>query len=139
MMLDAGCRRGRAINRLLGAVMCCATAFAHAAERSGTDIMNEYLNRHQLYPYVYEEQTMVLMDAAGNRDVRSARRYSRAEVSGSVNFLLVFDPPPGIRGVALLAQRDADGVQSSGVYLPAFGKLLKSSVGDIRSSNFPGH
>ena len=98
---------------------------AHAEEEwTGQRIMKEAFKRHHLSPYVYEEQTMILMDSAGHRDVRDVRRFSRVESDGTVKFLLVFDNPAEVRGVALLAIRYPSGKTESGVYLPAFGKKL---------------
>ena len=94
-------------------------------EWDGRKIIAESLARHQQFPFVYEEQTMVLMDASGHRDVRRCRRFTRSEQDGTVKFLLVFDDPAEIRGVALLAIRAADGSVQRGVYLPAFGPELK--------------
>ena len=44
---------------------------------SGLQIMREAKRRHEHFPYVFEEQTMVLIDAQGNRSVRKLRRFSR--------------------------------------------------------------
>lgn len=101
---------------------------------SAARIMQESHRRHEQFPYVYEEQTMVLSDASGKREVRKCRRFSRAEEDGSFKFLLVFDDPEEIRGVALLAVRNPDGTVERGVYLPAFGDTLKRSTGED-----PGH
>lgn len=105
---------------------------------TGSRIMDEVFKRHELFPYVFEEQTMIMMDHAGNRDVRKARRFSRVEKDGTVRYLLVFDHPAEIRGVALLATRHHTGVVESGVYLPAFGKELKSNAGKSRGIHFLG-
>jgi hypothetical protein len=105
---------------------------------AGRRIMDEVFRRHEQFPYVFEEQTMVLMDDAGNRDVRKARRYSRVETDGTVKYLLVFDGPPEIRGVALLAVRKSTGEGESSIYLPAYGKQLRSSAGGGRGSHFLG-
>jgi hypothetical protein len=105
---------------------------------SGRDIMDEVFRRHEQFPYTYEEQTMVLMDAAGHRDARKLRRFSRIESDGTLKYLLVFDHPEEVRGVALLALRDPAGRVESGIYLPAFGRLLKSGSGDVRGSQFLG-
>lgn len=105
---------------------------------TGRGIMDAVFKRHQLFPYVFEEQTMVMMDGAGNRDVRKARRFSRVEKDGTVKYLLVFDDPAEVRGVALLAIRQPSGKTESGIYLPAFGKQLKSSARESRGSHFLG-
>jgi len=101
-------------------------------------IMAEQLRRNALFPYVYEEQTMVLTDEAGNREVRQCRRFSRVEPDATVKFLLVFDAPKEIRGVALLAVREPGGNTRGGVYLPAFGTALKRPAGDELGGHFLG-
>jgi len=52
---------------------------AERAPLSGAAIVRESLRRHELYPYVYEEQTLILSDAQQQRDVRRIRRYSRLD------------------------------------------------------------
>jgi hypothetical protein len=105
---------------------------------TGPRIMKEVFKRHELFPYIFEEQTMILMDDAGNRNVRKVRRFSRVEKDGTVKYLMVFDDPEEVRGVALLAVRYPSGVGESGIYLPAFGKKLNSQAGNARGSNFLG-
>ena len=100
--------------------------------------MREVQHRHEQFPYVYEEQTMVLMDAHGNRSVRRCRRFSRTDDDNGAKFLLIFDDPEEIRGVALLAVRDAHGNTEQGVYLPAFGAELKQPAPERRSGHFLG-
>ena len=92
---------------------------------TGRRIMEEVFKRHELFPYVYEKQTLIMTDSAGNRDVREMRRFSRAERDGTVKYLLVFDNPVEIRGVALLAIRQPSGQGESKIYLPAFGKVIE--------------
>lgn len=108
------------------------------ADWDGERIMRESQHRHQQFPYVYEEQTMVLIDAAGQRSVRRCRRFTRYEDGGEVKFLLVFDEPAEIRGVALLARRSTDGDTTHGVYLPAYGKELKRAEGEGLGGHFLG-
>jgi len=105
---------------------------------TGRRIMDEVLKRHEMFPYVFEEQTMILTDGAGNRNVRKLRRFSRVEKDGTVKYLLVFDHPAEVRGVALLAIRQPTGPIENKVYLPAFGRALKSNAGDDRGSHFLG-
>ncbi len=105
---------------------------------TGRRIMDEFFKRHEMFPYVFEEQTVIMTDSAGNRDVRKARRFSRVEKDETVKYLLVFDNPSEVRGVALLAIRHQTGPVESMIYLPAFGKELKSNIGKSRGSNFLG-
>ncbi len=107
-------------------------------DTSGIEIMEEVQKRHQQFPYIYEEQFMVMEDIHGDRDTRKARRYSRVEEDGSVKFLLLFDYPQEVKGVALLANRDADGNTRKYIYLPAFGEQLIESTGEGSNDNFLG-
>jgi hypothetical protein len=108
------------------------------SETSGAEIMEEVQKRHQQFPYIYEEQSMVMEDRHGDRDTRKARRYSRVEEDGSVKFLLLFDYPQEVKGVALLANRDAEGHTSKYIYLPALGERLIESTGEGSNDNFLG-
>jgi len=105
---------------------------------TGRRVMDEVFKRHEMFPYVFEEQTIIMMDSAGNRDVRKSRRFSRVEKDGTVKHLLVFDNPAEVRGVAVLAIHHHSGSVESGIYLPAFGKKLKSNAGKSRGSHFLG-
>lgn len=105
---------------------------------TGRRVMDEVFKSYQLSPYVFEEQTMILMDRAGNRDVRMVRHFSRVEKDGTAKYLLVFDNPAEVRGVALLAIRKRSGREESGIYLPAFGKELKANSRNSRGSHFLG-
>ncbi len=109
-----------------------------AQELDGEHIMTQAQRRHQQFPYVYEKQTMILVDAAGNRRVRQSRLYTRMQAEGSVKFLLIFDQPEEIRGVALLAKRSAEGAIQSGIYLPAFGPVFKRPRGSGLDDQFLG-
>jgi hypothetical protein len=104
----------------------------------GLEIMNEVYKRHQQFAYIYEEQSMVMMDKNGDRDTRKVKRYSRVEVDGSVKFLLLFYSPDEISGVALLANRDALGKTDKYIYLPAFGEQLIENVSSGKDGKFLG-
>jgi len=107
-------------------------------EATGLEIMQEVHRRHQQFAYIYEEQSMVMIDRNGDRDTRKVKRYSRVEDDGTVKFLLIFDSPDEIRGVALLASRDASGKTKKYVYLPAFGEQLLESVSSGLDGKFLG-
>ena len=103
---------------------------------TGLQIMQESFKRHELFPHVLEQQSMILTDARGNSNVRKLSRYSRIEQDGTVKFLLLFKAPEALRKVALLAIRSASGQEKSTVYLPAFGKEMKSTGTEKRNSRF---
>ena len=105
---------------------------------SALRVMRETQRRHEQFPYVYEEQTMVLMDAQSHRSVRRSRRFSRTEADGTAKFLLVLDDPQEIRGVALLAIKHVNGEVERGVYLPAYGAQFKRPPKSSNSGHFLG-
>jgi len=113
---------------LLGGLLLLYGQLLLAAEQilSGEEIMTEAHTRHEIYPYVFEQQQFVMTDRKGMKTVRQARRYWRLEDDEVFHFLLVFDEPPEVRGVALLASLKPDGTTDGGVYLPAFGPELKT-------------
>lgn len=105
---------------------------------SGRELMEESYQRHRQFPYVYEEQSMVLIDRNGQRETRKVRRYSRVEEDGSAKFLLLFVSPREVYGTALLATRTPDGEMSKSVYLPAYGEELIESGSAGSDNNFLG-
>lgn len=104
----------------------------------GLRIMEEVHARHRQFPYVYEEQSLLLIDRNGRRDIRKVRRYSRVEDDGTVRLLLLFDSPVEVKGVALLAARSPEGTISKYVYLPALAEQLIESSGASADSDFLG-
>jgi len=101
-------------------------------------IMHESLLRHDLYPYVYEEQTLVLMDRHKQRDVRRIKRYSRLEADGSFKSLLEFVHPDSLAGSALLFLRSGEDQQSSRILLPALGPHLIEYQGGMSGGQMLG-
>ncbi|MDQ6979197.1 MAG: outer membrane lipoprotein-sorting protein [Mariprofundaceae bacterium] len=126
---------------LLSAMLIGASevqAGADSADWSGHKIILTSLQKHQYYPYVFEQQTMILMDQHGHRDVRSVRRFSRLDEDGTARFVLVFDYPEEVSGVSLLVEQQPEQVRSSQIYLPAFGKRLIRSDSSRASQYFMG-
>jgi len=119
-------------------LLCSPWSLAEEKRLSGEEIMTEARSRHEIYPYVFEQQRFVMTDRKGGKTVRQARRYWRLEDNGMFHFLLVFDEPPEVRGVALLALRQPDGTTSGGVYLPAFGPELKTGGEDENATAVMG-
>ncbi len=97
------------------------------ATASGRDLMEAVYSRHEQYPYVYEEQSMILIDRFNNKETRTLKRYSRVNSDGTINFLLLFDSPLEVEGVAILAKRLPSGVTEQAFFLPALGGGLISS------------
>jgi hypothetical protein len=119
-----------------------STQYANA---SGEALIRLMHDRHQQYPYVYEEQSMVLIDRQGNRETRNLRRYSRVDEvfdadKGAVKvarYMLVFDSPNDVKGVVLLAEKRGEQTHQS-MYLPAFGKVMITNEGNSRLEKFLG-
>lgn len=95
---------------------------------AGTKIMQEVQKRHLLGTSIYEELTLILTDRLGNRDTRNLRRYMRMDAEGNARFLILFDSPDDVRGVALLIQRDTSGNTLQKVYLPASGRAEMQQI-----------
>ncbi|MBI5185846.1 MAG: outer membrane lipoprotein-sorting protein [Nitrospinae bacterium] len=124
----------------LPSVVCCVLLCFQCAcaeeELTGLDIMQEVFKRHETAPFVFEEQSVILMDKAGNHDVRVARRFSRTEKEGTAKYLFTLDNPAELRGVALLAALLPSGGVETGVYLPALGKELVAGEREDRGGRF---
>jgi len=114
---------------------------AHRKSLAGLDartIIGETQKRHELYPFVYEEWTLVLMDDRRRRDVRRMRRYSRLEENGMFRSLLRFDFPASIAGTTLLFTRKPNSGQSTRIFLPALGARMVGYAGTMRSGQILG-
>lgn len=115
-----------------------------ALELDGAGVMEEVFQRHRIAPYVYEEQTMVLLDGRGDgeertRDVRHLRRYTRANGDGSLKHMMIFDRPEEIRGSGFLIHKSPDGEARATLYLPALKKKFQSvAQGGGRGGRFMG-
>lgn len=105
---------------------------------TGPRVMDEVFKRHERFPCVVEEQTIILKNGEGNRDIRKAHRFSRVEEDGSRGVLLVFDTPPEVHGVALLGIAQPSSRLEWRIYLPALGKRLSSCGGDCGGAPFLG-
>lgn len=105
-------------------------AIAIGPASSGRAILEAVYARHEQYPYVYEEQSMVLVDRREHRQTRHLRRYSRIDAQGTMKILLQFRSPRDVQGVALLATHRRDGRHERSVFLPALGPYLIANHGD---------
>jgi hypothetical protein len=122
---------------LLTAIFASAADFQFS-EASGRVLMQQVYDTHQQYPYVYEEQSLVLIDRDGNRETRKVKLYSRIDPILFQRFLLLFESPEEVKGVAVLAERNANGDTRQAIYLPALGESMIESSGDSSDTNFLG-
>ncbi|HCY84462.1 MAG TPA: hypothetical protein DHV36_04935 [Desulfobacteraceae bacterium] len=111
----------------------CALPVARGAETevadlTGRDIVTQAVLRHAGFPYVYEEQTMVLRDDAGNKNVRKLRQYFRIEADRTIRILMIFDYPREVRGLALYSVLKPDGQMEKRLFMPALKKTLISGA-----------
>jgi len=119
-------------------ILLAAAPVAAVGYWNGRQIMDEVYRRHQRYPYVYEEQAMVMIDSMGQRNTRQAKRYSRSEKDGTMRLLYIFETPPEVKGVTLMATRNTQGQTSVLIYLPALGPEFLVNTGSGSNSIFPG-
>lgn len=108
------------------------------AALSGEAVIREALSRHDFYPYIYEEQTLVLVDASKQRDVRRIRRYSRMEKDGTFKLLLEFVYPESVAGTALLFRHHRGDQDSSRIFLPGLGARLINYTGGMAGGQMLG-
>lgn len=109
-----------------------------AAELTGRQILDQAAERHE-YPYEYEVQRMTLIDKGGYKDVRQTRRYVRQnEKSKTYKYLIVFNDPPGVRGVALLTWQNKTRDDDQWLYLPSMGRKMKRIAKGGKRNYFMG-
>ena len=130
-------RRHVALSLLLGCgVMATAV---HAGEHmSGDQLIHHLFARQQQYPFIYKEESMIMTDAEGHRDVRQVRHYFRLEDDGTAKSLLIFDAPEDVRGTALLAIYQRGKAAYTGLYIPALRQMTLLNGEHSRSSHFLG-
>lgn len=124
----------------LGLLLCSSPLLAEFEMKaaSGLSLMQSVYDRHQQYPFVYEEQSMVLIDREGNRETRKAKMYLRVESDLLQRILLLFDSPEDVKGVAVLAERDSQGHTKQAIYLPALGPQMMENSGEVGDASFLG-
>lgn len=109
----------------------------HTEEMSGRQIMDEVADRQER-PYEYEVQGMVLTDKGGSTEKRQLRRYVRKGEDGNFKYLIVFNDPPGVRGVALLTWQNKKEEDDQFLYLPSMGKNVKRIAKGGKGNYFMG-
>ncbi|WP_085595163.1 outer membrane lipoprotein-sorting protein [Thalassospira sp. MCCC 1A01428] len=119
------------------ALLFIAINNANADEMTGRQILDEVSSRHDR-PYETENQTMTLIDNRGNTEERTLRRYAREWDNGLYRYLLVFDQPAGVRGVALLTWQNRGASDDQWIHLPAYGREMKRSADGGKRNYFMG-
>ena len=114
-----------------------STTCTGAEEMSGPEIMAESSRLHESQVEM-ENLSMILTDRKGEVTSRVLRQYSRKNDDGFYKYLLVFDDPNGIKGVALLTWEKAGGDDDQWVFLPAMGTRLKRIASGGRMNYFMG-
>ena len=128
----------RWIASVMGGVLCMALVVpALAQEMTGRDIMDQVSDRHDR-PYEAEVQAMQLIDNQGNTEDRMLRRYAREGDEGLYRYLIVFDEPAGVRGVALLTWQNRGASDDQWMHLPAYGREMKRSAEGGKRNYFMG-
>ncbi len=122
---------------LVFAAIVSAAVTGQADEMTGRQILDEVSARHDR-PYETENQTMTLIDNRGNTEERTLRRYAREGENGLYRYLLVFDKPAGVRGVALLTWQNRGASDDQWIHLPAYGREMKRSADGGKRNYFMG-
>lgn len=108
-----------------------------AEELTGRQIADQAAERHEA-PYELEMQQMALIDKKGHQEVREVRRHVRKGEDGQFKYLIVFDSPPGVKGVALLTWQHDEADDDQWLYLPAQGDQLKRIAKGSKKNYFMG-
>lgn len=119
------------------AVSLVAPLAATAEELTGKQIMDEVSKRHDR-PYELENQQMTLVDSRGNKEERKVRRYAREGDNGLYRYIVVFDEPAGVKGVALLTWQNKGADDDQWMYLPAYGREMKRTAKGGKRNYFMG-
>ena len=127
---------GRAAAALLALAAFGAAAYGAP---DGAGIVDRALAHRSQACCIYQELTMILSDASGERGVRRIRWYERRESDGRRRVLLAFVAPVDVRGSAVLLTRGAPGGATQGeIYLPALGKPLGVAAGTTGAMRLVG-
>ena len=105
-------------------------------ELTGRQIMDESSERHDR-DVELEIQKMTLRTVDAVEEVRDMRRFVRKE-DGAFKYLMVFDEPAGVSGVALLTWENPEGADDQFLYLPSMGKKLKRIADGGKRNYFMG-
>ncbi len=100
------------------------------SDLTGRDIMKR-VSEKGFKPFQYEVITIVRTNADGSRVVRKGRRYSRLQQGENATnrYLLVFDSPEPIQGVAFLIRHMTGGISGHWVHLPALQSRMRRVMG----------
>ena len=132
----------RELRRLLTTPAFCicvvlATDVLASEQLTARGIMDEVAGRHDV-DYEKGIEKMTLIDPSGNENIRTLRRYSGKQDDGLFKYLLVFDSPKGIKGVAALTWENQSGNDDQWLFMPAAGNKLKRIASGGRRDYFMG-
>lgn len=96
-----------------------AVGLTQAPAPNGRAIIEQAVQRHSLLPALYENMTLILKDSSGAKNVQKCRRFQRLTRDRTLLFMLVFDFPEEIQGMAVRAVRQRSGQTEHTIYLPA--------------------
>jgi len=124
--------RGR-IATLLGAFLLFMAQGGLAQEQTGRQILDESHKRHT-QSYEVESQKMTIYANDAVTETRELRRLTRKMAEGETRYLMNFNAPRGVKGVALLTwsfdKRDDD----QWLYMPGDGRTKRIAKGGRRTA-----
>lgn len=109
-------------------IFCTLIQPLFSEDLTAREIIEEQNERHKSTSE-YTEEKMALLDAGGNQEIRSLRKYSKKLNDDESRFLLVFDSPKAIKGTALLTWINAETENDQWMYLPAQKRLQRIAKG----------
>ena len=124
------------IIRIILPILLTLSFSVQADSLTGRQIMDESSARHDR-DFEYEVQKMTLRTKDTVEEIRDMRRYVRKE-DGAFKYLMAFDKPAGVSGVALLTWENPKGADDQFLYLPSMGKKLKRIAEGGKRNYFMG-
>ena len=118
---------------LLGAFLLFTAQGSLAQEQTGRQILDESHKRHT-QNYEVESQKMTIYANDAVTETRELRRLTRKMAEGETRYLMNFNAPRGVKGVALLTwsfdKRDDD----QWLYMPGDGRTKRIAKGGRRTA-----
>lgn len=124
------------VTLLVLATALSASGFRKASYKKAGEIMDE-LKARQAAETEIELIKMVIIDEAGNTQIRELISAIKPDDDGNLRYVIRFLSPADIKGVTLITEEKTDGEAEQYLYLPALGQPRKIT-GNQKSTSFMG-
>jgi len=130
--------RSRLFTTMLFGLAGCALSALPSMALTGREVMDQQKARHESGSES-EKVKMVLLDTSSNKtEAREMVRFAKKGPDGLYKYLVQFQSPADVRGVALLTWQQKGREDDQWLYMPALGEKLKRIAGGGKKSYFMG-